>query len=207
MASKADRFYYENFIGAANCCCQSANYLDECLNHYDYQNIKHMLDKMHRFEHDADTKKHEMTKALAKAFVTPLDREDLAVISQNIDEVADCIEEVLQRFYVNQIQAVTPEALVFAGKIVECTNLMRDMLTELSNFKKPQKLHNMIIDLSHMEETCDKLYLDATLKVREYCKDALDIIFWREIYDHMEDCADACEHVGDSIELIVMKNT
>lgn len=207
MASKADRFYFENFIGAANCCCQAASYLEECLKHYDYKNINQMLDKMHRLEHDADAKKHEMTAALAKAFVTPLDREDLAVISQNIDEVADCIEEVLQRFYVNQIQAVTPEALVFAGKIVECTNLMRDMLTELSNFKKPQKLHNMIIDLSHMEETCDKMYLDATLKVREHCKDALDIIFWREIYDHMEDCADACEHVGDSIELIVMKNT
>ena len=139
--------------------------------------------------------------------MAPLDREDLAVISQNIDEVADCIEEVLQRFYVNQIRTVTPEALGFAEKIVECTNLMREMLTELTNFKKPQKLHKMIIDLSHMEETCDKLYLDATLKVREYCKDALDIIFWREIYDHMEDCADACEHVGDSIELIVMKNT
>ena len=109
MASKADRFYFENFIGAANCCCQAANYLAECLKNYEYNNIEHMLDKMHRFEHDADTKKHEMTEALAKAFVTPIDREDLAVISQNIDEVADCIEEVLQRFYVDQIKVVTPE--------------------------------------------------------------------------------------------------
>ncbi|MBQ7796839.1 MAG: DUF47 domain-containing protein, partial [Lachnospiraceae bacterium] len=193
--------------GAATCCCQAANYLEECLNHYDYNNIKQMLEKMHRLEHDADTKKHEMTAALAKAFVTPLDREDLAVISQNIDEVADCIEEVLQRFYVDQIKTVTPEALEFAKRIVKCCDLMKNMLTELANFKKPQKLHEMIIELSHMEETCDDLYLEATLKVRDHCSDVLDIISWREIYDHMEDCADACEHVGDSIELIVMKNT
>ena len=207
MASKADRFYFENFLGAANCCCQAAVYLEDCLKNYDYKNIKQMLEKMHRLEHDADTKKHEMTAALAKAFVTPIDREDLAVISQNIDEVADCIEEVLQRFYVDQIQKVTPEALEFARCIVECCSLMRDMLTELSNFKKPQKLHEMIINLSHMEEACDQLYLEATLKVRDHFDDVLDIISWREIYDHMEECADACEHVGDSIELIVMKNT
>lgn len=207
MASKSDHFYFENFIGAANCCCQAANYLEECLKHYDYKNMKIMLEKMHRFEHDADTKKHEMSTALAKAFVTPIDREDLAVISQNIDEVADCIEEVLQRFYVDQIKTVTPEAIEFAGRIVSCCELMKNMLTELSNFKKPQKLHQMIVDLNHMEEICDEMYLEATLRVREHSKDVLEIISWREIYDHMESCADACEHVGDSIEMIVMKNT
>ena len=95
-----------------------------------------------------------MNKALAKAFVTPIDREDLAVISQNIDEVCDCIEEVLQRFYVDQIQIITPEAIKFAERIVSCCVLMRDMLVELANFKKPQKLHSMIIELSHMEEIC-----------------------------------------------------
>ncbi len=207
MASKADRFYFDNFNGAANCCCQAAAYLEECLKNYDYENIKQMLAKMHRLEHDADTKKHEMTAALAKAFVTPLDREDLAVISQNIDEVADSIEEVLQRFYVDEIKVVTPEAITFAENIVKCCNLMRDMLTELANFKKPQKLHSMIIELSHMEEECDQLYLEATLKARKYSKDPLEVMSWREIFDHMENCADACEHVGDSIELIVMKNT
>ena len=207
MASKADRFYFENFIGAANCCCQSAVYLEECLKNYDYGNMKTMLEKMHRLEHDADTQKHEMTAALAKAFVTPLDREDLAVISQNIDEVADCIEEVLQRFYVDQIKTVTPEAIEFAERIVSCCELMRDMLTELANFKKPQKLRSMIVNLNHMEEICDDLYLEATLRAREHSKDVLEIISWREIYDRMESCADACEHVGDSVELIVMKNT
>lgn len=207
MASKADRFYFDNFNGAANCCSQAANYLEECLKNYDYANIKQMLEKMHRFEHEADTVKHEMTEALAKAFVTPIDREDLAEISLNIDDVCDCIEEVLQRFYVDQIKVITPEAIEFAERIVSCCDLMKEMLVELPNFRKPQKLHEMIINLSHMEEVCDKLYLEATLRVREHCSDVLDIISWREIYDHMERCADACEHVGDSIEMIVMKNT
>ena len=35
----------------------------------------------------------------------------------------------------------------------------------------------------------------------------LTVISWREIYDKLEKCADACEHVGDCVETIVMKNT
>ena len=204
--AKSDRFYFENYAAAAECCGKAAAYLQECLTNYDYANIKTMLEKMHALEHEADGVKHEMTAALAKAFVTPLEREDMALISANIDEVADFIEEVLQRIYVNRIQTIMPEAIEFAGKIVECCDMMKEMLSELVNFKKPKKLHDMIIALSHKEEECDQLYLEATLKAADFSGDVLTVIFWREIFDKLEKCADACEHVGDSIETIVMKN-
>ncbi len=207
MANKADRFYFQNFVEAADCCCKAADYLVECLNNYDPKRIKFMLDSMHTFEHMADIKKHEMSSALAKAFVTPLDREDLAELSQNIDEAVDCIEEVLQRFYVNQIQTVHPDAIVFAEKIAGCAQLMKSLLENFENFKRNDGLQKMIIDLNHTEEECDAFYLEATVKLREQCKDVLEIISWREIYDYMENCADACEHVADSVETVVMKNT
>ncbi len=204
--AKQDRYYYENYLQAADCCCNAAKYLKECLENYNYANIQEMLEKMHALEHAADEVKHEMSAALAKAFVTPMDREDMALISANIDEVADCVEEVLQRLYVNKIQAVQPEAIEFADKIVSCCELMKEMLVELPNFKKPKKLHEMIIDLSHREEDCDRLYLQASLKAVEL-DDVLAVMFWREVYEHMEKCADACEHVGDCVETVVMKNS
>lgn len=204
--AKSDRFYFENYAAAADCCGKAAAYLQECLTNYDYANIKTMLENMHAIEHEADGVKHEMTAALAKAFVTPMEREDMAQISANIDEVADFIEEVIQRIYVNRIQTIMPEAIEFAAKIVECCDMMKDMLGELVNFKKPKKLHEMIIALSHKEEECDQLYLEGTLKAADFSSDVLTVIFWREIFDKLEKCADACEHVGDSIETIVMKN-
>ena len=205
--AKADRFYYDNFIAAADCCCDAAQYLQECLQNYDYANIKEMLEKMHALEHKADGVKHEMTAALAKAFVTPMDREDMAQISANIDEVADFIEEVLQRMYVNRITAMMPEAVTFAGMIVECCRMMKDMLLELPNFKKPKKLIEQVITLSHKEEECDQLYLEATMKSADFSAEPLVVMFWRDIFERLEKCADACEHVGDSIETIVMKNS
>jgi len=199
--------YFENFIEAADCSLKAANYLVECLENYDYANIKDMLYKMHEIEHTGDTKKHDMSAALAKAFVTPVDREDLALISKNIDDVTDTIEEILQRFYIDKIEVITEDAVTFAKKLVVCCSTMKDMLSEFENFRKPAKLHQMIIELNNAEEDCDRFYLEAALNVRTHCADRLDIIFWREIYDHMEDCADACEHVADCVDTVVMKNT
>lgn len=208
MGRKADHFYYENFVEAAGYSCQAADYLVECLKNYDYSGITRMLETMHGFEHNADIKKHEMSSTLAKAFVTPLDREDLAELSQNIDEVADKIEEILQRFYVSQVKRVLPEAILMAEKIADCCRMMVEMLGELENFRKSDKLRSMIIQLNQAEEDCDAFYLDATVKIREQCgNDVLEIMAWKEIYDYMEDCADACEHVADTVEGVVMKNS
>ena len=207
MANKADRFYFENFIAATEQSRAAAHYLVECLAEYDASKLSTMLENMHAIEHEADGKKHEMSAALAKAFVTPIDREDLDLISHDIDDVTDNIEEVLQRFYMNRITTVLPDAIEFARKLESCCALMKDIMVEFVNFKKSSKLHDMIVELNHVEEECDRLYLLAVYNLRDHCTDVLDIISWREIYDCLEACADACEHVGDCVETVIMKNT
>ncbi len=207
MSNKADKVYFQNFIDAADCALKAANYLVECLESFNYDNIKTMLETMHNIEHEADTKRHEMSNMLAKAFVTPVDREDLALISKNIDDVTDNIEEVLQRFYIDRITSINPDAIDFAKRIVSCCESMKDVLTEFVNFKKPAKLHQLTIALGSKEEECDAFYLKAALNIGTYTDDVLQTIYWREIFDHFEDCADACEHVADCVDTVVMKNT
>ena len=144
--AKSDRLYFENLVAAAECACKAADYLVACMTEFDTKEIKNMLKSMHEIEHMGDTKKHEMEAALAKAFVTPIDREDLALVSQNIDDVTDCIEEVLQSLYMYSIKTVTPEAVVFSQKISELCVRMKRMLGEFTNFKKPEKLHQQVVE-------------------------------------------------------------
>ncbi len=207
MASKSNKFYFENFIEACEYSCQAAAFLANCLKNYEPEKIQTLIKEIHVIEHSGDLKKHEMSEALAKAFVTPIDREDLALISDNVDNVTDILEEILQRLYVNKTKTILPEALVFVDKLVKCCDLMKRMLGEFENFKKPAKLKEMIIELNNVEEECDELYLQALLAIDTHCSDVLEIIYWREVYDVMEKCADACEHVGDCIGTVVMKNT
>ena len=104
--AKGDKFYFENFIECASLAKQASAYLVECLANYDAEKLPTMLKEMHTFEHSADKKKHEMNKALAKAFVTPVEREDLDLLSHQLDNVLDTLEEVLQKLYIYDIKTI-----------------------------------------------------------------------------------------------------
>ena len=207
MANKTERFYFENFIAATDASCKAAEYLIQCLKDYRPDRLVDMLKTMHGFEHAGDQKNHEMSAALAKAFVTPVDREDLALISQNIDEVTDKIEEVLQRFYMNHVEIVPPMAMDFAKKIADCCTLLHRIMEEFNHFKKPARLRQMIVELNELEESCDVIYLNAMRAAGETRGELWATLAEREIYESLEGCADACEHVGDCIEMVIMKNT
>ena len=209
MANRKNEFYWKNYIAAADVACRAAGYLLECMKDFDIGKIGAMLTAMHEFEHEGDSLRHEMTEALARSFVTPFEREDMQELCQRLDNVIDSIEEVLQAIYFNCIGTVSAESIVFAEKICICTAKMKEMLAELPNFKKYEKLRSLIIDVNTAEEECDALYLQANYDCRKNWngKDPLDVIAWRDIYSKLEECADACEHVADTVEAIVMKNS
>lgn len=209
MANKKNDFYWNNYISASDAACRAAEYLLNCFKTFDKAKINEMLVEMHKFEHEGDSLRHEMTEALAKSFVTPIDREDMAELCQKLDHVIDSIEEVLQAIYINVIEKITPEAVSFAEKICVCTAKMKEMLTELPNFRKSDLMHKLIIDVNSAEEACDVLYLQANYDCRNNWdgNNPLDVIAWREVYASLEECADSCEHVADTIEAVIMKNT
>lgn len=209
MANKKNEFYWNNYLSAADTACNAADYLLKCLREFDPENMNKMLTEMHEYEHKGDSLRHEMSEALAKSFVTPIDREDMAELSQRLDHVIDSIEEVLQVVYINNVAKINDEAISFAEKICICTAKMKPMLTELPNFRKSEQMHKLIVDVNSAEEECDALYLQATYGCHKNWdgRNPLDVIAWREIYSKLEDCADACEDVADTIEAVVMKNT
>ncbi|MBR5540423.1 MAG: DUF47 family protein [Clostridia bacterium] len=205
--AKSDKFYFENFSSCATLAKGAANYLVECLEHYDADKIEEMLEKMHTFEHNADIKKHEMNGALAKAFVTPVDREDLDMLSQQLDNVSDSIEEILQKFYIYGVKEMHPAAIEFAKNLVKGCEVIERIMGEFENFKKSKTMHELIISCNDVEEACDRLYLATMHSITKDSTDALTTIAWYKIFDCFEVCADACEHVGECVGSIIMKNT
>ncbi len=205
--AKGDKFYFENFVESTAFSKEAAIYLVSCLENYESGNIEKMLKQMHEIEHKADMKKHEMSAALAKAFVTPVDREDLDMLSRQLDDVTDEIEEVLQKFYVNNIQEVEPIAVEFARKIVDSCALLCDLMAEFENFKRSKNIKPLIIRINDVEEECDKLYLTSMRALSENTTSPMHVIAWRDIYRCLEACADACEHVSECVGTVIMKNT
>ena len=207
IMAKGDKFYFENFAASTALSKEAATYLVNCLENYDSENMQQMLTQMHDIENQADIKKHEMREALAKAFVTPVDREDLDMLSHKLDDVTDTIEEILQMFYIYNIQKIQPAAVEFAKNIVKSCDLLCELMGEFENFKRSKKIHSLIVALNDVEEECDKLYLASMRELTKSGEDVLLTISWRDLYDCFEACADACEHVSECVGSVVMKNT
>ena len=148
MAKKQDSFYYENFSECAACACQAAHYLEDALKNFKPEGLSSMLDELHQVEHAADEKKHELSNVLARAFITPIEREDIILLSQSIDEVTDKIEDVLMRMYCNNIRTMRPDALELGAVLINCCEEMRQLMDEFADFRRSKKLREYIIHIN-----------------------------------------------------------
>ena len=205
--AKGDKFYFENFRECAKLSCKAATYLVDCLENYEADKLEKMLVEMHEFEHAADMKKHEMNDALAKAFVTPVDREDLDLLSQQLDNVLDLLEEVMQKLYIFDIKVIENAAVEYAKNLVKACEILVEMMGEFENFKKSKKIRVLIIECNEVEEACDRLYLASMRNITDSDMSDQKKYYWYKIYDCLEACADACEHVSECVGSIIMKNT
>lgn len=207
MSKKNDKYYFDNFIDCVEYSCNAARMLEENLVDYKADLLRERLDELHQIEHGADQKKHEMMGVLVKAFITPIEREDIILLSQSLDEVTDKIEDVLIRIYINNVSSIRPEAISFARVIIRCCDTLKQVMTEFADFKKSKELHKLIVEINALEEEGDKLFIDSMRRLHIEVKDPLEVIAWREIYIYLEKCCDACEHVADAVESVIMKNS
>ncbi len=207
MAKVQNSYYFDNFVACADCSCKAAKLLEEILTHFDADNLSADLARMHEIEHAADVKKHEMLNVLVKAFITPIDREDIMQVSQNVDELTDKIEEVLIRVYCNRVRAIRADAVSFVQIVTQCCDEVLALLKEFEDFKRSKAMREHIIRINSLEEQADKLYMECMYNLHATCADALEVIAWRDVYTYLEKCADTCEHIADIVESVSMKNS
>lgn len=199
--------YFEGLVSFTEFSCQAAELLHSILSNYNPDKLEAQMNEMHEIEHDADIAKHDMISHLTKEFITPIDREDISTLAQEIDNVTDTIEDVLMQLYMYNIQTIKPESLEFSETIVLCCNALKTAMEDFHNFKKSTNIMTNIININNYEEAGDKIYTKALRTLYTTSKDPVEIIAWTKNFDYLEKCCDACEDVSDIMESIIMKNS
>ncbi len=208
MAKKSN-FYFDSFVTMAQAACQAAELLHQILHGFDPEKLEGQRSKMHEIEHGADQVKHQMMEQLLREFLPPIEREDISAMAQSIDGVIDHIEEVLLRIYMYDIHTLREEAVQFSELIVRACRAMLLAMQEFPNYRKSSKIHEAVVQINSIEEEGDRLYISAgrRLYTDRAGSDPEALAAWMRVLDHLEDCCDACEHVADLTETVVMKNS
>ena len=207
MAKKGDRYYFENFIACVECSHRAATLVGETLKNYSKADMAKKREQIHEIEHEADRKKHELMNMLNKAFITPIEREDIVSLAQNLDDITDTIEDVFLRIYICDIDRVKQNALAMTELVIEACAALRKAMEEFPEFRKSAKRREYLIQINDLEEKGDHLYIEGMRALHTGGEDALTVIAWRDIYSYLERCMDACEHAADIVEAVIMKNS
>lgn len=199
--------YFEEFIRNAELIVKSAETLKETLDNYSEENLTKNISTVHGYENEADKRLHEMRNYLIKDFLPPIDREDIVLIGHRIDDVEDCIDEILINFNILNVKTVRPDYVEFANVIIECVGAVKAALGEFENFKKAEQVKEKVIEINRLEEKCDRIYEKSMKKLYSEETDPIEIIKWSNIYSCFENATDSCERVADCIEDVIMKNS
>ena len=206
MANKKNDFYWNNFISAADTACLAADYLLGCLREFDAEKINEMLTAMHKYEHQGDSPRHEMSEALARAFVTPIDREDIYALANSLDDGVDLLQGTLQRMVMYRTGKAMTGAISLTKLLIECTEALIQIFSLLKDIKKNEL---SIIDDAHkierLESEGDRVYRHEMAYLFDKCKDPIELIKWKDILENLEETLDYCEKLSDMIRGVVMK--
>lgn len=207
MARKNDFDYFDGFIKLAEYSYEAAKLLDETLQNFDTDTLQEKMKIMHEIEHEADLEGHEITRRLAKEFITPIEREDIIMLIHEIDDVTDCIEDVLLHMYMYNVKEIPVDVVKFSKIILSACKELIDTFKEFKNFKKSKEIHTKIIRINRLEEEGDNLYTESVRKLHVTRHDAIEIVTWTIAYNRLEKCCDACEEAANVVESIIMKNS
>lgn len=207
MAKVKDNFYFDNFVECIRISREAASKLCDIIENYDNSEIENDIAAIHEIEHRGDLKKHEMTREIVKAFITPIDRDDIIEISTCIDNVTDSIEDIVIGLYTWNIKELRGDVDKFAALIVKCCEVAEMLLSDLNDYKKSKTIMKHIIDLNQLEEEGDDLYIQNIRRIVIESSDPILIMAWREIYRSFEAVCDCCEDLADAVEAIIIANT
>ncbi|MDD4571614.1 MAG: DUF47 family protein [Clostridia bacterium] len=206
MFTKKDNNYFEMLIDLSHYCCETAKDLENILNNFDVNTLEEAKKHIHSIEHAADLAKHKLMRKLVKEFITPIEREDIIKLTEEIDDVTDSVEDIILRIHMFNIQSIRPDALEFAAIITRCCYALEQALKEFPHFRKSKTIHQHIVEINRLEEEGDRMYSKAVRNLYKSSNNPIEILSWTDVFHHMELACDACEHAADTIESVMMKN-
>ncbi len=205
--AKKNNNYYDTFAQMTDCSYRAALYLQESLQNFDPTQLQERMDKLHAIEHESDLIRHAMMRELAKEFITPIEREDIIEIVNELDDITDRIEDVLIRIYMYNISSIREEAIEFTENIVKSCAKLKDIMEVFPNFRKSTELPQYLIDVNTLESEADQLYIRAIHNLFSEATNPIPVIAWQSTFEIFEKCSDSCEHAANSIECVIMKNS
>jgi predicted phosphate transport protein (TIGR00153 family) len=157
-------------------------------------------------EHQGDTITHQIISLLHRTFVTPFDREDIALLAHTMDDIMDYIHSAADAMFIYKIKEPKDRAKELADIIVQGATELEKAVTGLRKRSELKNMQESCVEINRLENMADRIYRAAMAELFDNTEDITELIKWREIYEHMEAATDRCEDVANVLEGVALKH-
>ena len=166
------------------------------------QNVAEITD----LEHQGDLITHQIIAQVHRTFVTPFDREDIALLAQSLDDVTDFIHAAADAILIYKVECSTPRAQELAEIIVQAAIEVERAMPQLRRRSELKQVLEQCVEINRLENMADRVFRAAMGELFDDAIDIASVIKWREIYEHMEAATDRCEDVANVLEGVALKH-
>jgi uncharacterized protein Yka (UPF0111/DUF47 family) len=197
-----DREFFDLFEEAGANIARAADLLDQML--ASWPDRKELARDILDCEQEGDRITHDIIHRLNQTFVTPIDREDILGLASALDDIIDFTEEVADYLGLYRIEAPMEQAQRLARILEQATRQVAAALPRMRGF---QDISHYTVEINRLENDGDRVTREAMASLFEGGIDPMVVIRWKDIYERLEEAIDACEHVANVLEGIVIKNS
>lgn len=161
---------------------------------------------LNEVEHKGDSVVHQMEEALAKTYVTPIDREDLHRLSRELDDILDLTNGAARAAELLGQEEPTPPMRALADVLVKCTAVLSEAVPLLRQHK-----YDVIVkrsrEVKELEKEADRIYREAVRALfHDDGVEAKRVIREKTILDDVEAAIDACDRLASTLSNLAVKN-
>ncbi len=207
MKKKEKYNYFSEFIRLCEYIEKSSILLNELLIEYDIEKLNNIIEAIHKLEHSSDQIVHRMREYLIQDFLPPIEREDIAVIINRLDDIEDGIDEIVIDFKILNIKDIKTDVLEITDILVKSSRAVKEVFEKLSDLKHPELIKQKVIVVNKLEEQGDRIYEKIASHLYQEEKNPIELVKWIGIYKCFEETIDSCEQISDCIQDVIMKNS
>jgi uncharacterized protein len=196
--------FFDLFEESAKNITKAARELKEMMDTWQF--IDSRVAEITELEHEGDTITHQVISLLHRTFVTPFDREDIALLAHTMDDIIDFVHATADAMFIYKIVSPTQRAKELADIIVKAAEEVEKAVHGLRRKSEFKQILERCVEINRLENMADRVYRAAIGELFENTSDIAQIIKWREIYEHMESATDRAEDVADALEGVALKN-
>lgn len=204
LKPRDDRFF-KYFDDLAEAICEATLILKAFIE--DQSDPAANLEIINKVEERGDVILAEVMNRINNSFITPFDREDILLLARELNNVLDHVQGTMEKIVIFKVGQPRD---VYVLKLVQVLEeASQEIKNAVDNLPRVRTMSKDIIDscekIRSYEHEGDYLYRAGIAVLFENTQNVIDIIKWKEIYEHLETTLDYCENVSNILKGVAVK--